>query len=94
MATCLERLLDGCDLRLPVHEERLRVHLLAHGEPDLRLYLLDRRRLVASLLGRYVVRPPHPRQVLGVSAIMFVGIQTETSGWPGVLIAKLGGTSW
>ena len=67
--TRLERLLDGGDLRLPVHEERLRVHLLAHGEPNLGLDLLDRRRLEARLLGGNVVGTPHPRQVLSVSEI-------------------------
>ena len=57
----LERLLDGGNLRLAVHEEgAVRAHLFADGVSHLRLDLLDGGGLVTGLLRGDVIRLPHP----------------------------------
>lgn len=56
----LEGLLDGGHLGVPVHVQVVHVHLLPHGEPNVRLHLLDGRRLVPGLLSGDIVGPPHP----------------------------------
>lgn len=63
----VERLLDGGDLPLPVHDELpIGAHFLPDGEAHLRFDLLYGGRLVARLLRGDVVRLAHPGEHFGV----------------------------
>jgi len=55
-------LLNSSDLRVSVHIEVVNIHLLPHGEPNVRLHLLNGCWLIPGLLRGDIVGPSHPRQ--------------------------------